>query len=248
MIKPKGLEELSKYLCEYYSNPPNWREFIITFVDHEDFSMDNGFRLERWEQHFRHISLDLALMDICEKHPEFGISFKTYPKTGDESNSYSFAVDKVGRLFVYSRSGWLENPVIHKPYPCARFEKFIMINNQPVVIDIKLTSWHKAGVHRKERIRSCRTYDIKHLLKQENYDKKLKPLREFWGGGSVGYIVVIPRDIYQEKKDSPIFREFISKGGVIIPFYANRLQFSQEVRDNVMKYGLRVKTGKGTQL
>ncbi len=243
MSKTADLEKLSKYLFEYFQAPADWNKSMTAFVDHEDFDIYNEFTLSRWEQHFRHISLDLALMKVSEEHPELKISFQTYPKKGDRSDNYDFYCDKVGRLFVYSRAGWLPNPWVGKSFPCAKFEKIIRLNNKPVVFDIKLASWHHAGVHRKKgRIRSLRAFSIDHLLRKEGYDEKLKPLREFWGGDNVGYVVIIPKDIYHEKNGiSPLFMEFIFRGGGIVPFYTDRAQFRQEVRDNIKKYGLRVK-------
>lgn len=249
MRKVNSLEKLSEYLLVYYSKPADWGKFITTFVEHEDFDIPNEFRLQRWEQHFRHISLDLALMEINEQHPELKMSFQTYPSQGDKSDNYRFSLDKVGRLFVYSLGGWLQNPIVGKPYPCARFEKLIMVDNKPIVFDMKLTVWRQSGIHRKEsKIRSCRALGIDGLLRPENYRKKLKPIREFYNGDDIGYVVVIPRDIYQQNRNHYVFKGFINSGGVIIPFYADRLQFSQEVLDNVKRYGLKVKKGKGTQL
>jgi hypothetical protein len=89
-----------------------------------------------------------------------------------------------------------------------------------------------------------RLMGTRRFLHGREYNRRLLPLKEFYCGDDMGYIVIIPRHVYQRNKENKIIKYFRHQGGLIQPFYAGRLEFREEVRGIITKYGLKLKEEK----
>lgn len=234
MYKTKRLEQLGGYIAEH---PINWDRFINRFINYESFGYDNVFTLDQYVDYFKQIFLNDCLEEIAEKHPELGISFEAHPKEGYKSKHFVFHYDKVGRLWVY-----INSPKEKYRFPRKVYNRVIMVDKKPVVFDMKILPWSGYGRVRKRRNNhGINVRCIRDFLKPYNYLRKLRPLREVYHENCISYIVIIPKDVYQQKNDHEISRGFLMDGGMIVPFYTGRLQFRQEVGDMVAQYGLKIK-------
>lgn len=233
MNKPGGLEELSEHLSEYYRHSPDWGEFISAFKSHEDFNLDNEFTLHQYVDNFKQISLELALKEIDEQHPELNVSLDSRLKDGERSNKFRIKYDKSGRIFVHFRYR-------HKgrKFPRERYNKVAMVDDKPVVFNMKLGKWSDTNPERKGERRQM---GVKWALSEDGYNRKLQPLMNLYRYGDIGYVMIIPKNIYRANKESEVFQNFLSSGGIVLPFYAGRVQFRDEVKNKVAEYGLKLK-------
>ena len=240
MIKTKTLEKLCEELHEY---PPDWEEIIRRFKANPNFDPSNTFSVKQYAKYFSEIYLDLSLEELAGKFPEFGIILDPI-SSGSESNDHIFHYDAAGRLFALLKNS-------HKfPY---EYDRLAQVDGIPVVFDIKLGRWHGSRIVR--RIYNGKVpYKIGpgliNSFRPEVISRRLYPIKQFFNS-DVGYVLVIPKDIYDNRTDpvnlqradeqNSMFSRFIQNNGLVVPFYTDRHTFRAKVGQVVQDYGLKLK-------
>ena len=245
MKKTENLERLSEEMHEY---PPNYPKIIERFKSYASFDINNAFYLDRYSNYFSEIYLDICLEDI-RKNLKLDILFDI-PLSGRVSENYRFQYGSDDR---YNLKNNLYAYPLNPPNPNDRnrnneYDKLIILDNLPVVLEIKIGRWRQSGRHKKvkNKSRSGGSWlrkGIKQYLMQEFYDRKLDPIKEFFKS-DVGYVMIIPKNYYykQINSNSSLVNQFHNNNGIVVPFFTDRHSFRKEVEEIVIKNGLKLKT------
>lgn len=86
------------------------------------------------------------------------------------------------------------------------------INGLPVVWEVKLGKSIQPAI-RNQRIKSI-----------------LQPLKEYYGDRDFGYALVVPKNMLNP--ESEIQNKFTSKGGIIVPLYADKSELEADINGN----------------
>ena len=235
-------------LCGYISeHPMNWNEAIEVYKNHPRFDAKNIFPLSSYITAFKHIWLELALENCALENPRLNISFQSYPNDGCETKNYRFHYDLLDRLFVFSRiTEFPRKGRIHTGEKFLRemYESVIMVGDKPAIFDIKLTRWknhgRSKGRWRDDEYMGMRAKGVQRFLTTKSRHRKLRPLREYWQREDLDYCIVIPKNVFEENKDSKTMRKAEEIGNRVIPFYTGRLEFIGEVREKLREHGLNI--------
>lgn len=203
-------------LCKKLSRiGPYWREIIHRYKNHKMYNPNNEFEFFQYMEQFRQLHLVVSLEKIAEDFPKLDIETKVPPIDKDETEYFLFRHDDAGRLLVYGTHRL--NRERHYKY-----EKLITVDNDPVIFEVRL------GI------------GIYNLLKPDVYEPKLAPIRHFYGR-DVGYVLIISRGTFYHIRNSESFLDFLKEGGKVVPLYADRNQFNQDVLNFIKKAGLKLK-------
>lgn len=101
-----------------------------------------------------------------------------------------------------------------KPY--SDFDCVILIDNIPVLFEIKLARYKGTGYKKPH-------YNVAPNMEMDRINHVLDPLKEYFRTDQCAYVLVISKD--QIKPTSPIQQEFLRRGGFLVPFYTTRSEF-----------------------
>ncbi len=192
--------------------------------------------LQQYAQDFSEISLDLTLEKIAETTMKDDIKlFKRYAKSDFR---------KKDRLFrSYSNRIILSS----KEHGLWEYDQLIKMNDIPVVLEIKLRKWDqgKTRKRRKEDGTYKREKDtsVRNNLRAELYQRKLRPIEEFFGS-EVGYIIILSKDQYEtvsKPSEDSVITRFLEQNGKIVPFYTDRITFRDQVYRQIQEWNYELK-------
>jgi len=232
LSKSKKLEKICE---EIFEHPPDWKKIKANFYDSDAFKRDKPLTETEYARYFSEIHLDLCLEKIYRKHRKWDINLNPIEE-GMKSDGYEFNYTEDGRVRAQLIEG-TDN---------FEYDKIITIDELPVVFEIKLTDWNVGSNHSKGKRtkRRSRGKGIENSLREDVYKRRLSPIYQRFG--KVGYVMVIPNDIYKDwvvkrPKDSEYLPPFQENNGLIVPFYSERKKFREEVIQKVKEYGLKLK-------
>ena len=209
--------------------PPQWDRILQRF-----FQQDRGpLSLERYSKEFSEIHLDLCLEELqawySEYYPQMPIALDPI-LGGVESEQYLFYYNREGRVVAFKMQG--RNIM-------AEYDKVAIVNTTPTVFEIKLAQYRGSRSLKTDGLLGGNKRGLRVHLHPEVYQKKLIPLQEFFGT-DVGYVFIIPRDIYENRNgfSLSLFSEFQHNGGIVVPFYTDRMSFREEVASIVAEEGI----------
>lgn len=232
--------ELEKICKELYQFPPDWDGIVDRFKSHADYDPGKPIHIQAYAKHFSEIHLDLSLEKITEKNPGIDIRFRPV-EDGVDTKDFIFSYSRAGRLYANFKD---ENTDAFHEY-----DQLLTVNGLPVVFEIKLTGWTKPKKMKK------RTADGKQLkvtgsavrnyLRPEEYNKRLRPVCQFFECDDAGYVIVICREMHFNREtkvsENSLYQEFKRNNGIIVPFYTDRKSFREEVVQKVIGYKLNLK-------
>lgn len=234
LIRNEKLDTICQELfLNYNKYSPDWINIMEIFKETPEFKQRYSFIIDEYKRRFTEIDLDLRLEKIAEKYPEFNISLKPFEKE-IETDNYKLYYNDAGRVCAQLKT---------KKEKKFEYYKLILIDMLPVVFNIKLTQWDLPPLHSSGRGKSIRMgRGIKNNLRPEMYNRTLYPIREHFGQ-DIGYVMIIPRDIHENKKsystEGSIYRKFKENNGIVVPFYTARKTFTKDVEsilDNIRVY------------
>jgi len=240
MQKSEELGDLCKGLADAR---PDWGEIILRFRNLPLFDANRQIDERQYRQYFSELHLEIALQQIGVQHPEWDVRIDPVDPFDDRSKDYMLDYDRRALQLVAELKG---NPRVKFEY-----DKVITVGGLPIIFEVKLSKYDRGryitskwrGVSR-HRVSNC----IKNAMRREYYMPRLKPLMQYFGG-DVGYVVVVPRDIYDFKESCleqgrqvmTTWSRFLGDNGLVVPFYTDRQQFRVDVLAKVREYGLPVR-------
>jgi len=235
MLKHTSVDGICNILWEVN---PDWRPIFALYRGHKDFDSSNEFTLYQYTEQLSQWTIVYYLITSSGK---LSGDITHAIKSGDTTKDDYFVCDKSSRVFAYQRkhmelieairAGSSEDP---GNIPRKRYNLVIKVGTTPVVIDTKLAKW------RNKKPGKPKGRGIREFLDPADCKERLKPVKRFLGS-DVGYMVIVPKDVYDAHDGSPQFKAFREAGGVICPWYASRLEYLADVRKNVSEQGLRIK-------
>lgn len=120
------------------------------------------------------------------------------------------------------------------------FDQVLMVDGLPVVIELKLsTTRHRRGTVRKPVVHRSRG-GLDDGLRKERVQYVLAPVQQYFtaqkGSPDCGYLLILYPEMI--RRESKVQQEFRESGGLIVPWYADRAAYRQEVQQMVEKYKL----------
>ena len=118
----------------------------------------------------------------------------------------------------------------HRSYPVQEFDVICLVDDLPVVFEIKL------GMYKSNGVKTANTR-VSGLMRDSSVKQKLGPVRHFYRNSAIGYVLVIYPE--QITRHSPIQRAFTENGGHIIPFYTDQHTYTTfEVPSLIREYAI----------
>jgi hypothetical protein len=213
MIKTPELEELCRQLSGHL---PNWDLVIDRLEESEIIDLDASLLLSEWKMHYSEVHFDIISKKVDKKNPDLKINFLPI-KYGKQTKNYTFNHNEFGRYTAKAREEHL--PTYQRTGFCFEYDKIIILNNLPVVFDVKSGEWNKS---------------IRKAMKMDKITRKLMPIRELFGLDA-GYVFVPAKDVYQAKEEQAgegsVYHEFKKNNGLVVPLYATKKEFENDVLD-----------------
>jgi hypothetical protein len=248
MLTSDAIQKVCWELQEY---EPDWQGIRERFESHPNHVKPVEFLYYDYVKYFSEIFLDLSLEDIAE-YPDRNISFLplTTKAEGEhilredaleawsnldlpetrinelstkvETENYRYQYDYNGRLFATK----LEIKPGFKEPRCFKYDKMALIDDLPVDFEIKI----------------AKPSHINPYLRKDNYERRLKPLRELFGT-DVARAMIVPKTAHRTysriQKDHPD-KEFERDGGILIPFYTDNHIFREHTIRMAKRFGYTV--------
>ncbi len=150
-----------------------------------------------------------AFEAVREKYPD---RIRIGIEQSKEVNPERLAVpDKLGSVKVYNTA-----------------EKCVINEIDMVTRTLHPTVWEiKSGTFRNKR---GKTRDG---IKQKSVNMRSAPIKAYFETHGVRSATILPKDMIDPQKYETQL-EFISRGGLLVPFYTTHEQYEQEVRENLM--------------
>jgi len=219
MITNDEIAEFARVLAEA---PPDDKMIVERWTEANRWNIKKPKPLGTYVGAFAETHIDHWIEKIMASSSHLNIN-NAPVKHGTRTDGYLLSV-KRGRVKAMDLNNTEEN---------LEYDHVIKINRVVVAMETKMGGWKGRG-----RRNSGGGIGIRHHLTKKEYTKKLEPLVQL-SGGDVGYIIVIPKDIYDTKsKYSPNAAEFKEAGGNLIPFHAGRVEFRDQVEKLVKRYKL----------
>lgn len=221
MIKTPELEKLCDELGRCL---PNWDAIEMRW---RACSLVGGQELKyltEYIKEFSELHVDICLEELARNNSEFKIEFNPLPER--QAGEYKFHYSASGRFFVRKK---LDEKELNYEY-----DSIILVNRLPVIFEIKLQKWYTG----RKRL----GHNLNDALKPKYYNTKLKLIRLLFNS-DIGYVVIVPKDIFQEKvtMQSYLVHNFISDNGLFLPFYTTRKSFREEVRQRLREWKVKFK-------
>ena len=125
----------------------------------------------------------------------------------------------------------------------SEIDGLMRVNALPVLVEVKLTGRRrrspteslgrsKRGAQMRRTIMNDHitrpsSFGLRHAMSSERVNYLCAPISEYFHQDSCGYVLVIPPECISP--DSPVQRDFIKRNGLLVPFYADRFTYRQEV-------------------
>lgn len=202
-----------------------------------EFPLDEQIIDRYYEQDYKPIDLEKNVKLIARLYLDYALLGDGILPIKDESDSdrFYFEYEANGQLGAY-RKMWKKKPVKHNLY-----DKVIMFGDVPVIFKLTFAPW-KTAKSRYDRNKGKRVHRTSALtsMRRGVYMRSVVPIHELFGKG-VGYVIVVPKDVYETslRSTSPIKKEYFSKGGILLPFPMERLEFRNHVNEMIARYVLR---------
>jgi len=228
---------------------PDWDDVIDRYKSHEekarlkslenkkdkrkyDKQLNNGLNITGYHKVFSEIILDLSVEYAVQNNSELDVNLE--PLAEGKCGDYNIEIDPAGRTIVKKGTFIYE------------YDKIIVVNKLPVVMEVKLTKYctgHKRTRKRRGRTVEEITSGVSNYLRVEEYSKRLKPMQDIFGH-DVGFVMVVCKDVHDElNRDyvNSIHGKFLQNDGIINPFYTNKGQFRFETFDALKEHNLKLK-------
>lgn len=166
---------------------------------------------------FSEIHLRNSLEEICD---ELDIKSRVVfdpIKPYEKISRFKFMYRPNGKLIINeSRHG------IYSDY--SEIDELLLIDGLPVLFEIKTGKYRGASVNSKGH--SPTDGGPSYALRRERIEYLLVPLSLYYQS-SCGYVLIIPGD--QVLKSSLLQKNFVKKGGILVPFYTDRESYKEDV-------------------
>jgi len=203
-------EEL-ELLCEEIS------EFELDLdLIFERYRKAEGSHIMEIKEPYKHLSrfcdihVSYALEDIVLGHPEWKARMDPIVD-GNETGDYSFVGNNYRNIWVNFKSNGKT---------IAEYDNVVLLDDLPVVFEAK-SGW----IDNREKIFKCEGY------------QSLRPIREFFRS-EVGYVILVPCDVYEYRKDQSFIVEFTNRMGIFSPLNFDRKSFRRNVREKILDNGI----------
>lgn len=206
-------ELLEHIVSKLAHRTPSWDEVLNRFRETK-FFLNNTYRIDTLSGFLAKIYLRVALEEICEKVPNVNLDiFRQEIITPD----YTF-IPEITRVTI------LDNKQNRSH---ANIDQVIMVDNLPVMLNIRLLKYYKQGYrgkekkplpyHRRGASALLEKKVITYLLKPFDQVSEIPNINQF------GYVVIMyPEQINHEE---PLQQSFERQGGIMVPFYETKLKF-----------------------
>lgn len=210
---------------------PDFDSVVMQYMDHPDFDPANEFHFSRYMKWFGNIALSQELADLVADRWPIMPDIRRAIREGAKTRNYRFFYDRGENLFAALRYS------DHKARPLGsrRYDKVILARRTPIVFEVKTRKWKRSSS-------TIGGYTYKDIVCPDFYEEKLRPLSEFFRI-CIGYVVVVPKDIYINHCHGPIMKGFKKGDGSIVPIGLTTAEYRQEVLEALVRNGLKYSPG-----
>jgi len=222
-------------LCDILAfTKPQWDRIHHRFTNHPYLGSLGALYDHQYAQHFSEIHLDIIVEDAARDYQDLQLRFNVFQRPNN--SDYNLIKNRAGRLIACSNTGndhW-------------EYDRVGIAKDVPLIFEMKIRKW--SGEKIRKRIKNGKAIlekgsSVSNQLRPEIYSRKLAPLENYYDA-EVGYALIISRDQYwkvQHLEPDHVAQKFLKNNGMIIPFYTDRHDFKEQVREKVAEFGLKLR-------
>lgn len=212
-----GQNELLKALTqELAGRKPDWHKVVERFKRSSMYQ--RGYEENNLASRLSEISLRVLLEDLSSDIPG-RIVFDPI-KNGEHAGRFKFMhVDGTLHVREDDDRDWY-----------SEIDELALIDKLPVLFEVKLSRYHYKGPKPSAGGRG-----VAYAMKKERVAYLMRPLRRYFKS-NCGYVLVMPHN--QINLRSSVQRQFEDDGGIMVPFYADRRSWREEVKEIRRVYNL----------